>query len=128
MGGAAWGGHLQCPGPAIVRQRSLIIRAADGLLHGHRFKLNFDPTGRWQVKVDKWTWTYTFLDNGKVTWVDPFNGMTGTGKWKVVGEVISFTWVNSTTKESWELPLDGKLQRGKCTMKGKTYDLSAFRV
>lgn len=33
MGGSAWGGHFQCPGPAMVAQRDEILRVAGALLN-----------------------------------------------------------------------------------------------
>lgn len=128
MGGGGWGGHLQCPGRPIIGQRSLILRAADGLMHGHRARLEFDPIGRWRVKVDRWVWEYTFAAKGAVSWIDPFNKMTGKGKWRVIGETITFAWDQSTTKETWNLPLDPRDQRGTCVMKGKTYEVHATRM
>jgi hypothetical protein len=85
------------------------------------------PVGTWQVKVDRWTWTYTFNADGNVTWRDPFNNENGAGKWEFELGKISFKWLNSTTTESWSLPLK-PLKTGTTTMQGKTYDVNAARA
>lgn len=85
--------------------------------------------GEWQVRVDQWLWTYKFDANGNVTWRDPFNNQSGMGRWQVAPGAITFTWFNSTTTEKWApLPIDPAGQKGKTTMKGKTYDVNAVRV
>jgi hypothetical protein len=118
-------GHTNCPGLAIIGRKGEILKQAKELAATMAF--DEEPAGRWQVKVDQWTWIYTFDANGNVSWLDPFNQKTGKGTWKVNPGEISFSWTNSTTKESWTLPLRPTAQPGKCTMDGKTYDLSAAR-
>ncbi|MGI8639055.1 MAG: hypothetical protein ACR2MG_03790 [Pyrinomonadaceae bacterium] len=87
-----------------------------------------NPVGSWQVKVEPWTWIYTFDVNGKVTWRDPLNNETGKGTWKISSGVISFSWANSTTTEIWKLPINPTAQTGNCTMKGKFHALNAVRL
>jgi hypothetical protein len=92
------------------------------------FKPEVNPVGEWQVRVDRWLWIYNFDANGNVTWRDPFNNETGNGKWQIGSGVITFTWFNSTTTESWNLPIQPNNQKGKTTMKGTTYEVNAVRV
>lgn len=87
-----------------------------------------NPVGEWRVTVDRWLWIYTFDANGNVTWRDPYNNLSGKGKWQISSKVIYFTWFNSTTTESWNLPIQPSQQKGKTTMKGKTYDVNAVRL
>jgi hypothetical protein len=119
-------GHANCPGAAIIGRKSDIISKAKEFVAKMLF--TDEPAGRWEVKVDQWKWIYTFDANGNVSWRDPFNNQTGKGTWKVNSGVISISWVGSTTKESWNLPLRPTAQTGKCTMQGKTYDLKAVRL
>jgi hypothetical protein len=87
-----------------------------------------NPVGEGRVIVAQWTWIYTFEANGIVTWRDPFNNETGKGKWQIRPGAISFTWFESATTESWNLPIQPTNQRGRTTMHGKTYDINATRV
>jgi hypothetical protein len=86
-----------------------------------------NPVGNWNVTVDRWLWNYTLNADGSVTWRDPFNGQNGAGTWEVGPGKISFTWFNSKTTESWDVPLK-PLKTGKTTMEGKTYDVNAVRA
>jgi len=87
-----------------------------------------NPVGEWQVRVAQWQWIYKFDANGNVTWRDPYNNESGKGKWHIGPGAISFTWYNSTTTESWHLPIQPSNQTGKTKMQGKTYDIHAVRV
>jgi hypothetical protein len=87
---------------------------------------DLNPVGSWNVSVDRWLWKYNFLADGSVTWRDPFNNMTGSGKWEISAGSISFTWLNSKTTEKWDVPIK-PLKTGKTTMEGKTYDVNAVR-
>lgn len=120
------GAHANCPGLGIISRKGEILEEAKELAA----KMVFDdePAGRWQVKVEDWVWIYTFDPNGSVTWLDPFNKKTGRGTWKINGKFITFSWVNSTTKENWELPLKSTAQNGNCTIDGKSYVLHAVRL
>ena len=128
MGGTAWGGHTNCPGSKIVAERSLILRSAEQILLGNKHRLFFDPTGGWEVHVQKWIWNYTFEANGKLSWIDPLNGLTGAGKWMVNGTNLSLIWNDKTIKESWPLPLDFSNQSGTWTYKGKAHPVQAKRL
>jgi hypothetical protein len=68
MGGVAWGGHFQCPGVTVIRQRSLIIEMAQGILHGRRPSGSIPEwlTGWWSVN-DTNQYYYHFSDGGEVT-------------------------------------------------------------
>lgn len=87
-----------------------------------------NPIGDWRVVVDQWTWIYSFDANGNVTWRDPYNNQTGKGKWQIGPGAISLSWANSTTIESWSLPIQPSKQKGSATMKGKTYAVNAVRI
>lgn len=65
--------------------------------------------GTWRVKFKHWTWEYTLTADGKATWRDPLNGMTGAGRWGKAPKVIFFTWTGSKTKESWNLPVSNRM-------------------
>ena len=86
-----------------------------------------NPVGTWQVRVDRWLWTYTFNVDGSVTWRDPFNNQNGAGKWEIEAGKIAFTWLNSKTTESWDVPLK-PLKTGRTIMEGRTYDVNAART
>lgn len=86
-----------------------------------------NPVGTWEVKVAHWRWIYDISANGKVTWNDPFNGMSGTGTWKVIPGAVNFKWNNSATTESWNLPIKPTAQTGKTVMEGKPYTVNAIR-
>jgi hypothetical protein len=83
------------------------------------------PTGRWKVKVQGWTWIYTFDEFGNVSWVDPLNGQGGKGKWAIVNGVMRTTWTPSPTVEEWKLPLSPKGQSGQARMAAGTFALTA---
>jgi len=87
-----------------------------------------NPVGEWRVSVAQWLWIYTFDANGNVTWRDPYNNESGKGKWQIRPGAISFTWLNSATTESWNLPIQPSSQKGKTTMKSKTYEVNAVRL
>ena len=68
-----------------------------------------DLAGKWRVKFRKWVWEYTLTADGRATWRDPLNGMTGSGRWGKAPKVIFFTWTGSKTKESWNLPVSNRM-------------------
>jgi hypothetical protein len=89
---------------------------------------SWDVVGRWHAKVHTWTWIYDFLPVGAVTWTDPYNGMTGTGSWKVAGNCVAVTWAKSNAKDEWNLPIDPDNQKGRCFMAdGTMYTLKAVK-
>lgn len=47
MGGAEWGGHFQCPGPAMVGQRDEILRRAAVILNRPSPAPSPSPNGPW---------------------------------------------------------------------------------
>jgi len=88
-----------------------------------------NPVGNWNVRVASWLWVYSFNADGTVTWSDPFNSMSGTGKWEISGAKIAFTWTGSTTTESWDVPLkQGPLKTGSTTIQNRLYEVNATRV
>jgi hypothetical protein len=86
-----------------------------------------NPVGDWRVSVGQWVWTYTFEANGNVSWRDPLNNESGRGKWRVGPGAISFSW-ESGTPESWNLPIQPTNEKGKTTMEGKAYEVTAVRL
>jgi hypothetical protein len=87
-----------------------------------------NPVGEWRVVVNPWVWTYKFDANGNVSWRDPYNNESGTGKWKIGPGVISFSWSGSSTVETWNLPIQPSNQTGTAIMSGKRHDLNAVRL
>lgn len=87
-----------------------------------------NPVGDWQVSVGQWSWIYTFDATGNVQWRDPYNNQSGKGTWTINSGVISFKWTNSTTTESWNLPIQPSAQKGTTTMKGTKYPVNAIRL
>jgi hypothetical protein len=81
--------------------------------------------GEWNVNVGQWNFVYVFFRNGTVTWKDPRNGLNGQGTWKVEKNKIITHWVNSTTWEAWDLPVNARAATGKCHRKDGTFDLKA---
>jgi hypothetical protein len=123
---AQYGGHPNCPGIKIICQLSQILKMAKEFAG----KLAFadELSGTWQVKMNPWNWVYTFDENGTVVWVDPFNKKTGKGSWWINSGKISIFWLNSSTEETWKLPLSPYTKTtGECTMDKKKYDLQATR-
>ena len=84
--------------------------------------------GKWQVKVSKWTWNYSFTASGRVTWVDPFNGQTGSGTWAFTKASVYITWANSATREEWNLPISPANQTGECRMSAGLFPVSAAKT
>jgi hypothetical protein len=119
-------GHSNCPGGAIIETKGEILKQAKEIAA----KMAFvdEPAGRWQVSVDKWTRIYTFDASGNVSWLDPFNKKSGKGTWKVDPGVMTLSWIGSTTKETWSLPLRPTEQKGSCTMDGTAYVVKAVRL
>ena len=89
------------------------------------------PDTSWTVKVDRWTWTYSFKTYpganiaGTVSWRDDGNGRHGNGTWKIVGDEMQIGWLSSKTKETWDLPFEPRHTTGTCVMDGTSYDLTA---
>ena len=79
----------------------------------------------WTVRVHRWTWKYKFTRSGAVSWRDPFNGMGGSGTWKIQGQKLITRWNNSQTWEEWDLPINTQGATGKAHMKDGTYDINA---
>ncbi|WP_156330323.1 hypothetical protein [Bosea vaviloviae] len=70
-------------------------------------------------------WAYHFDGKSSVTWVDENNKMTGSGTYKITGNVMKMTWFKSATTESWDVPIDTNNWTGRCRMKGLDYQLVA---
>lgn len=119
-------GHRACPGDAIIGRKSDILTKAAAIVPLLAFE--DEPAGRWDVRVDRWNWIYTFDPRGNVSWRDPYNNMTGTGTWENRGGRLVFTWHNSQTTESWDLPLKATDQLGRTRMKGVDYEVRARRI
>ena len=61
--------------------------------------------GKWTVHVKNWLWEYQFFPDGVVTWRDTRSNENGTGRWSMTTSLMNLFWLNSSTKESWQLPL-----------------------
>jgi hypothetical protein len=83
------------------------------------------PDLKWTVRVDTWTWVYTFSHLGTVSWKDPNNGMGGNGTWRIVGDQMIISWFASTTEDRWDVPFNPNGTDGTSTMGGKEYPLKA---
>ncbi len=114
--------HANCPGAAILARKPEIIELAKK--SATTIDFGDEPTGLWQVRVDRWLWIYQFGADGTVTWRDPYNGRSGTGTWKTNSGKLSFSWKGSKTVETWDLPLSATAQTGACQME----DLPLHRV
>lgn len=88
----------------------------------------YTPVGKWRVQVSKWMWIYDFADQGAVHWTDPFNKMTGTGKWKIENGQLITSWFSSTTTENWNFPLNPTNQTGNCYMREGSFPLKAVKI
>jgi hypothetical protein len=95
---------------------------------GKTYSPDKNPVGDWKVSVGQWLWIYTFDSAGNVKWRDPYNNQSGKGTWTINSGVISFKWTNSTTTESWNLPIEPTGQKGTTTMKGTRYAVNAVRL
>lgn len=84
--------------------------------------------GKWRVKVDRWTWRYTFDAKHNVSWLDQGNGRSGYGRWKEDGNRIKTSWAPSKTIEYWNLPISPSGQTGKAIMAEGTFDLKAEKL
>jgi hypothetical protein len=91
------------------------------------FRPEVNPVGEWRVVVGEWTWIYSFDGAGNVSWRDPY-GQGGKGTWQVGSDAIRFSWFNSTTTETWQVPITPSAQKGVTTIKGKTYAVEAVRL
>jgi hypothetical protein len=61
--------------------------------------------GKWTVWVKDWVWEYEFFTNGVVSWRDTRSPENGTGRWSMNPTLLNLFWLNSATKETWQLPL-----------------------
>jgi hypothetical protein len=86
------------------------------------------PDLKWTVLVKNWRWVYTFSRGGAVSWLDPFNKMTGKGTWRIQGHTMKVSWVNSKTTEEWDVPLNPLLEQGVCHMAEGSYALKAWAM
>jgi hypothetical protein len=86
------------------------------------------PDLKWTVRVKHWTWVYTFSRTGSVSWLDPFNKMSGQGTWRADGRTLITRWVNSKTWEEWEVPLNPFAAEGVCHMSDGDFDLQAVAL
>src|SRR5262245_65874587 len=61
--------------------------------------------GKWTVWVKDWVWEYEFFPDGAVTWRDTRSLEKGTGRWSMGLKLVNLSWLDSATKESWQVPL-----------------------
>src|ERR1700740_769263 len=82
--------------------------------------------GKWTVWVKDWIWEYEFAPNGAVTWRDTQSAAKGAGRWVMSSTLVNFSWSNSTTNESWQLPLIPA--RNKNTWYNSPYYTGAYEI
>jgi hypothetical protein len=128
------------PGPSLFPYQ--LVRSIKGL---NSEWTNYDDwpfpwrvaavVGQWRVRVHTWTWIYDFSKDdlptpgGRARWTDPFNGMTGTGTWKLTSGGLTTSWApDSNATEEWELAPDLRSSVGHCYMEDGTYRLSATKI
>jgi hypothetical protein len=87
-----------------------------------------DVVGKWTVSFKSWVWEYTFSGDGTVTWRDPLNDQTGSGRWISTGKLINLFWIQSSTAESWRLPISPADQTGWVTASYGSGALKAQKV
>jgi hypothetical protein len=92
------------------------------------YALDANPVGIWEIRVDKWFWIYTLTPNGKVTWIDPYSKISGTGSWTKVGNDIIYKWDKSTSIETWKLPIIQSKLTGNLVMHGKKYTVNSTKT
>lgn len=68
----------------------------------------------WTVTFKQWRWEYTITADGRVTWRDPLNNETGAGSWALMGKIVNLSWTGSSTKETWNRPIQPGDQSGWC--------------
>ncbi|MEP7366971.1 MAG: hypothetical protein ABI972_27240 [Acidobacteriota bacterium] len=85
--------------------------------------------GNWKVQVKSWTWIYTFFEDGTMAWRDFFNKeKSGTGLYFITEKKVLLFWSPpSTTKEEWDLPLDGGTMQGSTKMDNQTFPVTAIK-
>jgi hypothetical protein len=86
------------------------------------------PDLKWTVRVDRWTWIYSFSHLGTVSWQDPNTKEGGKGTWRIVGDYMITRWFASKTEEKWNVPIDPNGADGTCTMGGTNYPLKAVAL
>lgn len=84
--------------------------------------------GTWTVKFMHWTWVYNFSADGRVTWRDPLNNENGVGRWALLGKVLNISWTNSSTKETWNRPIQPLNQSGWCSASYGSNVIKAIKV
>ena len=84
------------------------------------------PNLTWKVYVHKWVWIYSFRQSGTVSWIDPISKASGSGTWKIVspGKMI-IHWINSKSRDEWNVPMSPGGTGGFCYLEEGTYDLRA---
>ena len=85
------------------------------------------PDLTWTVRVDSWTWIYKFSSKGAVTWRDPWNGMHGSGRWRIVGGSLHIDWASGST-DDWDVPISTSEATGATKMSDGIHDLRATPV
>jgi hypothetical protein len=103
---------------------SLARRAGENVTRGVAEMLRTMPDLTWTVRVDRFTWIYTFSRRGTVSWRDPFNGAHGNGSWRIEGEKLIVRWP-SGSRDEWDVPINPSYATGTCYMEEGTYDLWA---
>lgn len=106
MGGTSWG-HPQCPGDAVVSQRSTILEMAKGILHGQKPSLpNIDWLVGWWSVYDTNQYYYHFREGGEVVHTKTKPASATAGPPKQVGNTGTFTMTDHGLDVRWR-PLAG---------------------
>jgi hypothetical protein len=126
---AQYGGHPQCPGPAIIDQLPEVLERARAIQRGSAPDLELEILdhsvalylpGIWSVTIGSWTGSFFFSANKKCAWSEE-NGPKHPGTWKVVGGEVQ--WTYSDDPKGWErvfharTPL-GSVVNGEATING----------
>ena len=85
--------------------------------------------GKWTVWVLSWVWEYEFRADGTMTWKDTRGPEKGVGKWAMSGSLVNLFWTDSTTKESWQRPLNSAVAvQDHKTFYSSPYFTGAYRI
>jgi hypothetical protein len=82
--------------------------------------------GKWTVWVKDWIWEYEFFPNETVNWRDTRSLEKGSGRWSMSHTLLNLVWLDSATKESWQLPLSPL--SNKRTWYSATYYTGSYRI
>jgi N-acetylmuramoyl-L-alanine amidase len=110
-------GDHACPGPAVVAQRSKILKFAFDM-RGNNAVAPPNLLGRWEVSINAFAWIYNFHADNTVGYGDIIDRsiVKGVGSW-VIGkafsgrDVVKINWRTGASEE-WDLPIKFREQTG----------------